>query len=103
MHVDLLEVNHTITDVVPMTDMEYIKDRMRNSNSKHPILASTMKGVPFPAYFTKDLSEVLVSEALERADNVAGIDGVFSLLRQVGDSVARFASTSSSEKRGRGD
>ena len=32
-----------------------------------------------------------------------GIDGVFSLLRQVGDSVARFASTSSSEKRGRGD
>ena len=102
----LLEVNHTITDVVPMTDsMEYIKDRMQNSNSKHPILASTMKGVPFPAYFTKDLSEVLVSKALERADNVAGIDGVFSLLPQVGDGVARFASRSpsSSEKRGRGD
>ena len=101
---NLLETNHTITKVVPMTDsMDCIKDRMRNSNSKHPILASTMKGAPFPAYFTKDLSEVLVSEALERADNVAGIDGVFSLLRQVGDNAARFAFTSSSEKRGRGD
>ena len=84
---ELLQVNHSITDLCAFED-SYVLRNMLRMNKKHPILASIIKEAPFPAYLIKDISGGVLANALERADDVAGIDGVFSLLRQVSDSIA---------------
>ena len=88
---DLLQVNHTVNDISCLSsidDVRHLGLLMSKANQKPPILASTMKHAPFPAYLLKDMSGGKFANALARADNVAGIDGVFSMLRQVsGDAI----------------
>lgn len=74
---------------------------MRIPNKKHPILASTMKHAPFPAYLLKDMSGGILANALARADCVAGIDGVFSLLRQISDEIGGGPDDANQKTRGR--
>ena len=97
---EVLQHNHSVTDLSAYNcDDGEFHEIMREINKKHPILASTMKHAPFPVYLLKDMSGGKFANALARADNVAGIDGVFSLLRQVsGDAIG---AGSDQKKRGR--
>ena len=85
---EMLQVNHTI-DLESF--YEYARglddEVMRSANKKHPVLASTLKSAPFPSHLVGGISVSLIPDAIERVDDVAGVDGVFSLLRKVGDSI----------------
>ena len=69
-------------------------------NRNHPILASTLKDSPFPVRLIQNLAENEIALAIERAENIAGIDGIFSLVRQLAEGIATRAL---SKKRGRED
>lgn len=51
------------------------------------LFSSTMKNASFPSHLIDGVPASLIPDAIERADDVAGIDGVFSLLRRVGDGI----------------
>ena len=97
---EVLMVNHTLSYLGCYNDDETLENFISCANTKHPVLASTMKGAPFPARLIKDIPGSVVASAIERADAIAGIDGVFSLLQQVGDAIA---TNDSSMKRARND
>ena len=96
---EVLKVNHSLIELCAYEDSYGVRN-MEWMNKKHPILASILKTAPFPAYLIKDVSEGVLANALERADGVADIDGVFSLLRQLSDSIAADEDT---KKRSRED
>lgn len=89
---EVLKVNHSIIELCAYEDSYVMRD-MLWMNKKNPILASILKKTPFPAYLMKDVSGGVLANALERADDVAGIDGVFSLFRQLSDSIAADENT----------
>lgn len=99
---DLLNVNHTVKEIscVGGDELRFLKRKMEKANKKHPILASTMKRAPFPAYLLQNLSGGVYADALARADTVAGIDGVFGLFRQISVGISGV-SDYDQKKRGR--
>lgn len=95
----LSQTNHTIIGISALgNNHNFFDDNMRIPNKKHPLLASTMKDAPFPANFIKDISGAILANAFVRTESIAGLDGVFRLLRQVGAEATRFAN---SKKRSR--
>ena len=82
---DMLQVNHTINLESFYEHAHGLGDEvMRSANKTHPVLASTMKSAPFPSHLVGGIPVSLIPYAIEMVDDVAGVDGVFSLLRKVG-------------------
>lgn len=88
----LIKINHTLNRLYGYScgDKE-AHELLREANSKHPILASTMKGVQFPPNLIVNLPVSAFAPAIEKAEDLAGIDGIFSFVRQFGDQIARLA------------
>lgn len=97
---EVLMSNHTLSYLFCYNGNETLVNYISCANINHPVLASTMKGAPFPARLINDIQGIVMANAIERANAIAGIDGVFSLLRQVGDEIATH---SFSKKRARND
>ena len=91
----MLLTNHVVVEIAGCNCG--LEENIRE-NKNHPILASTLKKSPFPVPLIQNLAEREIACAIERAEDVAGIDGVFSLVRQMGDAIATRAL---SKKRGR--
>lgn len=89
----LVKVNHTLNRLLGYScgDQE-AHELLEEANSKHPIIASTIKGVPFPPNLIVDLPARAFAPGIERAEDLAGIDGIFSFVRQFGDQIASLAS-----------
>ena len=86
---EVLQVNHSLIELSGYNNGWFERNMLwMNREYPHPILSSIIKTAPFPAYLIKNLSGGILANALERTDDIAGIDGVFSLLRQVSDSIA---------------
>ena len=84
---DMLKVNHTIHSRSFPDFYKGLDEVMRSANYKHPVLSSAMKNASFPSHLIDDVPVSLIPGAIERADDIAGVDGVFSLLRRVGDGI----------------
>ena len=86
---DMLQVNHAIHPrSLPIhfhqNDLDGV---MRSANYEHPVLSAMVKNAPFPSYLIDDVPVSVIPDAIKRVDDVAGVDGVFSLLRRVGDGI----------------
>ena len=82
---DMLQTNHTVSGYFP--GFSDLQELLFSTNHHHPILVSTEKSAPFPSHLIEHMPACLIPNAIERADNIAGVDGVFSLLRRVGDGI----------------
>jgi len=89
----LVKVNHTLNKLLGYScGAREAHNLLEEANSKHPVLATTMKGVQFPSNLITDIPVSVFGNALEKAEDLAGIDGLFSFVRQIGDQIASLAS-----------
>ena len=92
---NLFRRNHTLWDVGSFgrRDLSYLRDSFE-VNKKGPVVASTMKGAPFPRYLVKGLADSAIPQAVVRTNDLAGLDGVYSFMRQMHASVTRNVESS---------
>ena len=96
-YMDLWKHNHILEElnfrIYAKKKFYQLDVRKMSVNRNGPVVASTMKGVPFPHYLVKGLADSAIPLALVSARELAGLDGVYSFVRQMHSSVTRCIST----------
>lgn len=99
-----LQHNHTIVDLDDFPFAEDIGCRgaeLLEANKKGIVAACTLKGLPFPSHLVKGLPDSAIPEAIERTNDLAGLNGVYSLVKQMHTGIVARVEATDPKKRKR--